>query len=73
MIFFGRRHLAHLEAEIVWLREQMLHERRRAEEAINLVLAQKQAMPISVTPPPPADDVVTRLLSDREFVTAGGL
>ena len=54
MIFWSRAFVKHLKDENTWLREQMLHERSRAETAINALLQLKLQVPIAlpVTLPP---------------------
>ena len=66
--------VAHLEAETTWLKAQLLHERTRAEHAIDLLLAVKVGLP-SVSPPvrDAAITEVEKLLRDDEFVHAGDL
>ena len=67
-------YLTHLEAEIVWLKMQMVHERQRAELAVNELLRLKVgAMPVSVPliPDVPAEDTAERLFRDKEFAEVG--
>ena len=66
--------VTHLEAETTWLKAQILHERTRAEHAIDLLLAVKVGLP-SVSPPvrDAAMAEVEKLLNDDEFTHAGDL
>jgi len=71
----NRRLVASLEEQVRWLRSQLLIERRRAEDATNLVLAKHEAPgTLTVTAPPaPVDDVVQRLMRDTEFSSVGSM
>lgn len=73
----NRAFIAHLEAEIAWLRDQRDHERQRAEEAINAMLAVR-LLPSSLAThtaeevrraQSPTDPEV--LLRNTEFMDAG--
>ena len=71
--FWARMFCVHMENEIMWLREQLEHERQRAEAAIDELLRVRiQAGPVS-TPRAPAETIVDRLLKDSEFTGAGEL
>lgn len=65
-------HLAHLEAEIAWYREQLLHERTRAEYAIDRLLATRGIGPVAppVSPTPP-DETMRAWLESEDFQRAG--
>ena len=66
--------VAHLETEVAWLKIQLLHERTRAEHAIDLLLAVKVGLPSVSTPVRDAAMTeVEKLLRDDEFVHAGDL
>lgn len=75
ILFWSRKYVTHLEAEISWLKLQMDHERQRAEEAINDLLSIRvQANPLTATSPAPTiPDQVERLLRDPEFVSIGSI
>lgn len=64
-----------LKDQVTWLREQMLHERRRAEQAIDELLRIRVAAGPVAPPAPPteAERRVERLLSDPEFTSVGSL
>lgn len=66
----------HLLTEVEQWRGMYLHERQRAEEAINALLAQAKGPALAVTPAPPpemsaAEREMRRLLEHPEFVNAG--
>ena len=71
----NRAFIAHLKAENAWLRDQMLLERKRSEDAINALLSQKTGgvMLTTTAPPAPAEDAIQRLMRDTEFATVGGM
>jgi hypothetical protein len=71
--FWSRRYVAHLEGEIAYLRQQVEHERDRAERAVDeLLRVRVQGMPISEpSQMAPAEDVVQRLLNNTEWAQAG--
>jgi len=77
VIFFaGRAYIRHLEAEIAWYRTQMIHERQRAEKALDRLLEQRGIGPITVPTPEEImaaveDNPVERLMRDPEFASAG--
>ena len=67
-------HLAHLEAEIEWYREQLLHERQRAEQAVDRLLATRQIGPIAPPRPltdTPIDSAMRELLTAEDFQRIG--
>ena len=65
-------HIAHLEAEVAFWRMQFVHERQRAEVAIDRLLATKQFGPVTLPPrPQEAADPVQDLLVNPEFIEAG--
>jgi hypothetical protein len=65
-------YIAHLEAEIAWYRERVDLERRRAENAIDLLLALRVPGASAISPPPtPAESVAEQLLKDAEFTGVG--
>lgn len=70
-----REYIAHLEHDIDWLKRQLLHERARAELAVDkLQMMQVGGGPIT----PPAEDGAGRaeieaLLSNPDFQAAGGI
>ena len=69
--------LAHLHAELLWYRAQLLHERARAERAIDTLL-QVRAGVAPVTPPGPrapsaVEQEIAAMLGDQEFTGAGQL
>lgn len=69
-------YLRHLEAEIVWLKLQMIHERQRAEFALDkLQMLHVGGGPVTVPTPDErrAEATITDLLSNPEFVNAGGI
>lgn len=69
-----REFITHLEAEIVWLRLQMMRERQRAELAINeLLRLGPGAQPVSVPliRDEPVDDPISALLKNSEFTEVG--
>ena len=72
-MFWARRHVNHLEAEITYLRKQVEHERDRAERAIDELLRVRiQSGPVSIaSTPPPVENIVEKLLKDTEWATAG--
>ena len=65
--------IAHLEAEVQFWRAQFVHERQRAEVAIDRLLATRQIGPVTLPPRPttPIQSEVEALLSNPEFVDAG--
>lgn len=70
------KHIEFLEQEIEWLRLQMLHERQRAERAIDLLLAHKVAsgpVTLSSTSPTPDTlvDEIKAMMTNSEFSQAG--
>ena len=77
MFLFGaaKRYVRHLENEILWYREQLLLERRRAEDAVNIKIAHQgiQGALTVTAPPQPADDPIQRLMRDTEFSTVGSM
>lgn len=66
-------HIAHLEAEVAFWRQQFQHERQRAEVAVDRLLSTRGIGPVTLPPRPttPASDM-DELLRDPEFTTAGG-
>lgn len=58
-------YISHLEAEIEWYRTQLIHERRRAEQAVDMLLHMKGAPPVS---PPPERDPTAEVV--KEFLDA---
>lgn len=76
--WFGCMHtdyLAHLEAEIAWLKLQMLHERQRAEVAIDRLLVRHDTGPVTLAASEDRATAQTReleeLLRQGDFVHAG--
>jgi hypothetical protein len=67
--------IKHLEAEVAWYREQMIHERQRAELALDELLRVRVGVgPVTLPTPAEAaarETAVDRLLKDTEFTTAG--
>lgn len=66
--------IAHLLAENEWLKMQMVHERQRAELAIdNLLRLKVNAGPVSVPliPDVTPEDTMERLMRDPEFSRVG--
>lgn len=66
----------HLLAEVEQWRGMYLHERQRAEEAINALLAQAKGPALTVTPAPPpelsrVERELREMLQNPEFVNAG--
>jgi hypothetical protein len=68
-------HIEHLEAENLWLKMQMIHERQRAERAIDTLLGLKLGVaPITV---PTREELlqteseVEKTLRNPEFTQAG--
>ena len=70
-------YLGHLEAEIDWHKRQMVHERQRAEMALDkLQMLTVGGGPVTVPTPDERASVVSALAdltTDPEFVRAGGL
>lgn len=67
-------YIHHLESEIEWLKTQLIHERNRAEAAVNERLRHIGAPPLRpVEPESPELAVLKEALTDSEFLTAGGL
>lgn len=77
-------YVQHMREEIAWLKQALIHERTRAERAIDamLMLRVPGAVPITPTPSEVRDantvapeespqQTVTRLLGDEEFQNAG--
>ena len=68
-------YIAYLEAESVWLKMQMVHERQRAERAIDTLLGLKVGvMPVTVPTPEEraaAESEVEKMLKDPEFSHVG--
>lgn len=70
-------YLRHLEAEIDWLKRQMVHERQRAEMALDkLQMLRVGGGPVTV--PTPAERAaefpeLAAMTMNPEFVRAGGL
>ena len=68
-------YIGHLEAEIEWYRVQLIHERNRAERAVDQLLNMRGAPP--VTPPPEPDQTATmlqeamRVMQGEEFQKVG--
>ena len=75
MIFWATAYLRHLEAEIAGLKLQMVHERQRAELAVDTLLRLKiGAGPITVPmleETAAAKSAFEALLLDPEFTNAG--
>ncbi len=73
--FWSRLYLLHLEDEITYLRDQVVHERQRAERAIDELLSLRVNVPPVTLPTPrevqQAETAVERLLRDSEFVSVG--
>ena len=72
-MFWARRHVNHLEAEISYLRKQVEHERDRAERLNDeLLRVRVQVGPVSMAhTPPPVENIVDQLLKNTEWATAG--
>jgi hypothetical protein len=77
--FWARMFHAHLIEEIAYLREQVNHERQRAELAIDELLRIRVGVS-PVTQPTPAEakvreenDPISRMLRDSEFMNTGEL
>ena len=77
-------HVRHLEREVEWYRQQMIHERTRAERAVDMLLVMKVPGAVPITPTPAetrdantvapdetAEQTAQRLLNDPEFQSAG--
>jgi len=69
-------YVAHLEAEITWLREQLVHERARAEMGVDRLLATRGIGPITMPVIPAPTDAVTEaairtMLANEEFQRVG--
>ena len=70
-------YLRHLEAEVEWYRVQLAHERRRAEQAVDMLLQMSGKPP--VTPPAPRaerdamEQEITRVLESAEFQGVGSV
>lgn len=77
-------YVQHMRDEIAWLKQSLIHERTRAERAIDamLMLRVPGAVPITPTPAEVRDantvaaeetptETVKRLLGDEEFQNAG--
>ena len=73
--FWARMFTAHLVAEIEYLREQLIHERQRAEYAVDELLRIRiGAGPITQATPrekEQAETLVEKLLKDSEFTSVG--
>ena len=69
--------VTHLEAEIEWYRLQLVHERNRADRAVDTLLAMQGVA--AVTPPPPRNERVemeqeiARVLGSQEFQGVGAV
>ena len=67
-------HVAHLEAEILWLRMQLVHERSRAEMGVDRLLATRGIGPITLPPSHVATETeaaMRELLSNEELQRVG--
>ena len=75
MRFWARMFNAHLIDEIHYLREQVEHERQRAERAIDELLRIRiQSCPVTMPTPREAEhqeSLVEKLLRDTEFSSIG--
>lgn len=73
LTFWSRLFAKHLQEEILYLRQQVEHERERAERAVDELLRVRiQGSPISAPRPlEPAENIVERLLNDSEWSRAG--
>lgn len=66
--------IAHLEAEIDWLRAQLVHERQRAERGVDRLLATRGIGPITVPEARPTvetEDAIREMLSNGDFQRIG--
>lgn len=67
--------IGHLEQEVAWYRDQLIHERQRAERAIDeLLRVRVQAGPTTVPTPGETramESEIEKILRDSEFSTAG--
>lgn len=68
-------YIQHLEEEIRWLKGQMIHERQRAERAIDTILSlqQRPVMPITIPTPAEVRDNGFPDVDSPEFSGAGRL
>lgn len=68
-------YIAHLEVELTWLKMQMVHERQRAERAIDALLAIRVSVgPVTVPTPgerTAAEIEMEKMLKDPEFSRVG--
>lgn len=76
ILFATRAYVRHLEAEIAWYRAQMIHERQRAEKAIDRLLEHRGIQPVTIPTPGEVreaieDNPIERILRDPEFASAG--
>lgn len=69
--------IRHLEAELVWHRDQLIHERQRAELALDELLRLRVgAGPVTMPTPQEAkaqESEMDKLLRSSEFTAAGRL
>ena len=65
-----REYINHLEAEIVWLKIQMVHERRRAEVSIDVLLTMRGATGVTPPPMPKERDIVEEFMDQTATVGA---
>ena len=66
--------IEHLELEILWLREQLVHERQRAEVGTDRLLATRGIGPITLPTPNETqarDDALRALMANDDFQRAG--
>lgn len=60
----------HLLEEIEWLKEQVLHERQRAELAIDELLRFRSVSPVSV-PQVKESSLIEKMINSSEFASVG--
>ena len=64
--------IKHLEAEVAWFQEQLVHERQRAEMAIDeLLRVRVQAGPVTLAVEKKLSKEIEELLNNPEFARAG--